>query len=731
MPMTLRALFVSAFCWLACSAGFAASSKDFGQRIAHADAEPQNWLSHGRTYDEARHSPLAQINEGNAKRLGLVWSYDLDTRRGQEATPLVVDGTMFTTSAWSKVQAFEAVSGRLLWQFDPRVAGPAAAKSCCDVVNRGAAYWDGRVYVGTLDGRLIAIDAKTGKPVWSVVTVDQTKNYTITGAPRIVKGLVIIGNGGAEYGVRGYVSAYHAKTGALAWRFYTVPGEPGQRDHAASDDVLARLATPTWNGEWWKETGGRGGGTVWDSMAYDPELDLLYVGVGNASYWNRALRSPGGGDNLFVASILALRPSTGEYVWHYQQTPGDMWDYTSTQHMILADMTMEGRTRKVLMQAPKNGFFYVIDRSNGQLISAEPYASLNWATHVDKQTGRPVFTPQADYAKSGQMFVAMPGPQGAHNWQPMALNPKTGLVYIPASEVGFAYQSDPNFKVSPRATNLGVAIEPNLLPDDPKIKAEMIKTIKGHLLAWDPVKNKEAWRVQHSGPWNGGVLSTAGNLVVQGDGDGFLNVFSADTGARLWSFDAQSGIMAAPIAWSFKGCEYITVLAGWGGSWGMWSGEAGWGPTGVRLNKSRVLTFALDGQAKLPQPEPRAVDVPEPPAAVGDAAQIELGQRTYNRVCIFCHGGGGVSAGVTPDLRHTPMLAAAPAWRAVVADGILSSKAMTGFKDLLSATEIEAIRVYLIDRARRDAAFRAATATPRAAMTPARLEKSSLTMEKR
>jgi len=680
---------------------WAGSAADFGQRIIRADSEPYNWLSHGRTYGESRHSPLADINEGNVARLGLVWSHDLDVNRGQESTPLVVDGKMYTTSAWSKVQAFDAVTGRLLWQFDPKVPGPAAAKGCCDVVNRGAAYWDGRVYVGTLDGRLVALNANTGKPVWSTLTVDPTQHYTITGAPRIVKGLVIIGNGGAEFGVRGYVSAYDAKTGKLVWRFYTVPGEPGKPDHAASDEVLARLAAPTWRGEWWKRSGGMGGGTVWDSMAYDPELDLLYVGVGNAAYWNQSLRSPGGGDNLFVASILALRPSTGEYVWHYQQTPGDMWDYTSTQHMILTDLAVAGQTRKVLLQAPKNGFFYVIDRTNGKLISAEPYTPLNWAKYVDKETGRPVFNPQADYAKTGQPFVGMPGPQGAHNWQPMAFNPQTRLVYIPAIEMGFVYATDAEFKVNKKAENLGVSFTPNLLPDDPQTKADIIKTIKGHLLAWDPVKGKEVWRVPHTGSWNGGVLSTAGNLVVQGDGDGFLSIFNAETGAKLWSFDAQSGILAAPITWAANGRQYLTVLAGWGGSWGMWSGEAGWGPNGVRLNKSRVLTFALDGRATLPARQPVQRSDFRPPDRLGDADQIKVGEVAYNRICVFCHGGGGVSSGVTPELRRTPLLASPNGWRAVVAEGVLAGKGMIGFKDVLSAPEVEAIRAYLIDRAHR------------------------------
>ncbi|MGH8186406.1 MAG: PQQ-dependent dehydrogenase, methanol/ethanol family, partial [Steroidobacteraceae bacterium] len=418
-------------------------------RILNADQDPGNWLTHGRTYSEQRYSPLAAVSTANVKDLGLAWFVDLDTHRGQEATPLVIDGVLYSTSAWSKVQAIDAKSGKLLWQYDPKVPGETGVKACCDTVNRGVAAYDGRLYLGTLDGRLVAIDAATGKEVWSVVTVDQTKAYTITGAPRVIKGKVIIGNGGAEFGVRGYISAYDAATGKMAWRFYTVPGDPSQPFEAP----ILEQAAKTWNGEWWKLGGG---GTVWDSMAYDSELDLLYIGTGNGSPWNQQHRSPGGGDNLFISSIVALKAETGEYVWHYQSTPGETWDFTATQHIVLADLEIDGQARKVLMQAPKNGFFYVLDRTNGQLISAQPFVQVNWATTVDLKTGRPIETPEARFKDPKQAFISMPGPYGAHNWHPMSFSPKTGLVYIPAQELPFPYLHDGKYQVRPIGFNIGL-----------------------------------------------------------------------------------------------------------------------------------------------------------------------------------------------------------------------------------------------------------------------------------
>lgn len=684
------------------SNGAAADNKqDDGSRIAAAASNPNEWLSHGRGYDETRNSPLTQITADNVGRLGLAWYYDLDTHRGQEATPLFVDGRLFTTSAWSKVQAFDAVTGKLLWAFDPQVPGEAGAKACCDVVNRGVAYWGGKVFFGTLDGRLIGLDAKSGKVVWSTLTVDQSKGYTITGAPRVVKGRVLIGNGGAEFGVRGYISAYDAETGKLAWRFYTVPGEPGVKDGAASDEILAKV-TSSWSGQWWKNGGG--GGTVWDSMAYDPELDLLYVGVGNGSYWRRTLRSDGGGDNLFLASIVALRPETGEYVWHYQETPGDEWDYVATSHMILADMPIDGQMRKVLMQAPKNGFFYVLDRTNGKLISAEPYVPVNWARGVDQATGRPNFNPDADYAKTGKPWLAMPGALGAHDWMPMAYNPGTGYVYIPAYELGFPYVSDPNFKPMPKGVNLGVDLGALNLPDDPKVKAAVQKTVKGYLIAWDPKTQKEVWRVPQPSAWNGGVLSTSGNLVFEGNGGCEFNAFDARTGKKLWSYDVQTGVIAAPISWAKDGKQYITLVAGWGGAFPLLVGGLSWGEKGPVPNRSRVLTFALGASAKLPEPTPESQKPLQTPPQAADQATIALGQKAYDRTCVVCHGSGAISGGIAPDLRYSVAISNKTYWDGVVSDGILSSQGMVSFKENFTPDEIEAIRAYVISRAHVQAA---------------------------
>jgi quinohemoprotein ethanol dehydrogenase len=671
-----------------------------GLRIITAASDGKDWLSTGFGYDEAHNSPLRQIDDQNVKTLGLVWSYDLDTNRGQEATPLSVDGVLYTTSAWSKVQALDGLTGKLLWQFDPKVPPETAVKGCCDVVNRGVAFWGGKVFVGTFDGRLIALDAKTGKPLWSVLTVDQSKGYTITGAPRVVKGRVIIGNGGAEFGVRGYISAYDADDGHLAWRFYTVPGRPGRKDGAASDPVMA-LAEKTWRGNWYDQGGG-GGGTVWDSMSYDPELDLLYIGVGNGAFWRRSARSPGGGDNLFISSIVALKPETGEYVWHYQQTPGDQWDYTATNNMILADISIDGRNRKVLMQAPKNGLFYILDRATGKLLSAEPFVKVNWTTGIDKATGRPIFAPEADYSKTGKPFIAMPGPLGAHDWMPMAMNPGTGLVYIPAQEAGFVYQSDPTFKPMSTGVNLGVDLTAVNPPDDAKSRAAIRNSMKGYLLAWDPRTNKEVWRAPHAGAWNGGVLSTSGNLIFQGDIDGMLNAYHAGSGAKLWSFDAQSGIVAAPMSWAKDGQQYVTVVVGWGGAFPLMAGSLSWGKNGPRRNISRVLTFALGGKAKLPPlPPPPVVGPPQRPDKPASPQVLKIGEWAFSRSCSGCHGPGAESGGIAPDLRYSGVTGDAATWKQVVIDGILRDRGMVSFKNNFTPAEVEAIRSYVQDRASR------------------------------
>ncbi len=660
-------------------------------RLVGAAKDESNWLTHGRTYGEQRFSPLVQINGANVAQLSLAWSLDLDTHRGQEATPLVVDGTMYSTSAWSKVQAIDAVTGALLWQYDPAVPGETGVKACCDVVNRGVAFWKGRIFVGTLDGRLVALDAKSGKVVWSVVTVDQTKAYTITGAPRVVKGKVIIGNGGAEFGVRGYVSAYDADSGKLVWRFFTVPGDPA----APPEAPIMKTAAATWSGQWWKLGGG---GTVWDSMAYDPELDLLYVGTGNGSPWNPSKRTATPGDNLFLSSIIALRPDTGEYVWHFQTTPGEGWDYTATQHIVLAELMIDGKPRKVLMQAPKNGFFYVIDRTNGEFISARPFAQENWATGVDPKTGRPIVNPNALYGSTGKPWIAMPGPLGAHNWQPMSFDPATGFVYIPAQEVPFAYATAKDYEPKPLGFNVGLDGMVSSMPQAPAIKAQVLASVRGFLVAWDPVQQKEVFRVEEPGPWNGGVLTTAGGLVFEGNAAGFFNAYDAHAGTRLWQFPAQTGIMAAPITYSVDGKQYVAVVAGWGGAFALSAGEVAHKGS-LSVNRSRVLAFRLGGDAKLPEATPPPENVATPPLRFGTAATIGQGFALYERYCTVCHGDAVVSGGLLPDLRWSPAAFSLATWVPIVLGGSRRDKGMVSFAKVLSAAEVDAIRAYVVGRA--------------------------------
>ncbi len=654
-------------------------SKD---RLPNAAADGDNWLTYGRTYSEQRYSPLTQINTDNANELGLAWYYDIPVQRGMEATSLVVDGRMYTTSGWSKVYAMDAATGRELWTYDPQVPHEKGAHACCDVINRGVAAWGDKIYVGTIDGRLIALNASSGKPVWDVQTTDTSQPYTISGAPRAVKGKILIGNSGAEYGVRGYISAYDAETGEQIWRFYTVPGNPA---NGFESDTM-KAAADTWTGEWWKYGGG---GTVWNAMAYDPDLDLLYFGVGNGSPWDRNVRSPQGGDNLFLSSIVAVRPDSGEYVWHYQTTPGDSWDYTATQDIILMDLEIDGKTRKVLTQAPKNGFFYVIDRATGELISANNYVPVSWATHVDLQTGRPVETANARYENENEL--QFPSPFGGHNWHPMAYSPDTGLVYIPAQEASFVYNRDPNFKYSPGFWNLSVSFEPSALPEDPEELKKILPLIKGRLLAWDPVKQEEAFHIEHPGPWNGGILATAGNLIFQGTPGGEFRAYRADNGEQLWKYLAQTGVVAGPITYRVNGEQYVSVAVGWGTIFGL-SIHTGQQP------RSRILTFKLGGKKSLPPVKVAAVDFPEPPPMAGDPEQVARGKTLFFTRCFMCHGDGAVSGGVLPDLRRIAPEKHA-IWKSIVVDGAFAKLGMPKFQGTLSEADAEDIRQYVIKRA--------------------------------
>jgi PQQ-dependent dehydrogenase (methanol/ethanol family) len=657
-------------------------------------ADPSDWLSTGRTYDEQRHSPLNQINTQTIGDLGLAWYYDTDTNRGLEATPIVVDGVMFTSGTWSVVWAHDAKTGELLWEYDPEVPRAWARYACCDVVNRGVAAWKGNIYVGTIDGRLVALDAGTGEVVWDIKTILPDRPYTITGAPRIVNDLVIIGNGGAEYGVRGYITAYDAATGEEAWRFFTVPGNPD--DGFETPDMEAAAAT--WRGGKWWEVGG--GGTVWDSMAFDPELNLLYIGTGNGAPWNRYIRSPGGGDNLYLSSIVAIDPDTGSRVWHYQTTPGDTWDYTAVQHMILADMEIGGETRKVIMQAPKNGFFYVLDRTSGEFISAEKYVPVTWATHVDPETGRPVENPDAHYANERKTIK--PGPLGGHNWHPMTYHPETGLVYIPALDLAFDYAQDNAFQHSPKDWNLGVDFKTQIPPASPEQNITNLQSIKGYLSAWDPVAQREVWRVQHATAWNGGLLSTAGNLVFQGRADGKFAAYAADTGELVWESPVHVGIIAAPITYSIDGEQYISVVAGWGGAYSVASGA----PRHREniLSEGRILTYKLGGEVTLPDPEVTYLAVPTPPEMNYTQETATHGEALFHEYCAICHGPGIGTSGPIKNLMFSSNETHA-AWDAIVIGGAYTHKGMPSFEHALSSDDAQALRAYVVERAKTVIAF--------------------------
>ena len=649
-------------------------------RLAGADAEPGQWMSTGRTYGEQRYSPLAEITPENVAELGLAWYADLGIGRTQESTPLYVDGVLYVTTAWSNVQAYDARTGERLWSFDAQVPREWGSRACCDVVNRGAAAWNGKIFVGTIDGRLVAIDAASGSRVWETDTlISREVAYTITGAPRVVKGLVIIGNGGAEYGVRGYVSAYDAETGELAWRFFTVPGNPAD---GFENDTMA-MAAETWNGEWWQLGGG---GTVWDSMAYDPELDLLYIGTGNGSPWNQALRSPGGGDNLFLSSIVALDPDDGSYVWHYQTTPGETWDYTATQPIVVADLTIDGVERRVVMQAPKNGFFYVLDASTGELISANNFAAVNWATGIDLETGRPIENPAARYDRTGEPAAVQPSSAGAHNWHPMAFSPQTGFAYLSASDNALVYAPARNFDPNARVSNLGI----DLAVRSPEADAALAQLPRGaYLLAWDPIAQREAWRAPGG---SAGMLATAGGLVFHGTGNGLV-ARSAEDGAELWSSqDVQTGVVAGPISFELDGVQHIAVVAG---------RAAG---NYYAPSYSRLLVFKRGAAAELPPPVEFTPPPLNPPPSTASAEEIARGEQLYQSACWLCHenpgnAGGMFRRGLFPDLAYSPALASPEVFAAIVLDGARAANGMASFADALDPDEAEAIRAYIIDRA--------------------------------
>jgi quinohemoprotein ethanol dehydrogenase len=695
--MRFTALALAALISLAACGKSASPPATEGVTDALIAAPPEGeWLTYGGDYAEQRFSPLKQVTNANVGQLGLAWSADLETARGQEATPLMHDGVLYISTAWSLVKAFDARTGALKWSYDPKVPRETLIRACCDAVNRGVALYGDKVYVGTLDGRLVALDQNTGKVVFEKTVVPNQQDYTITGAPRVAKGKILLGSGGSEYKARGYIAAYDAQTGDELWKFHTVPGNPAD----GFENEAMEKAAKTWAGKWW-ELGG--GGTVWDSITYDPVTNLVLFGTGNAEPWNPAAAEREG-DSLYTSSIVAVNADSGEYAWHFQETPEDRWDFDSNAQITLAEIEIAGAKRRVALHAPKNGYFYMLDAKSGKFISAGSFVPQNWTTGIDPGTGRPAINPEARYEKTGKPFVSVPGAAGAHSWQPMSYSPATRLVYIPANQAGFPYAAAKDWK----ANDIGFQTAQDgalvAMPADKAARDGALAATTGSLIAWDPVKQKAAWTVLQKGPWNGGTLATAGNLVFQGDADGNFNAYSADKGKKLWSFAGQSGIIAAPMSYSVDGQQYVAIMVGWGGVWDVATGILA-KKSGASHNISRLLVFKLGAEGKLPPVPPMAERVLDPPPFLGKPAQVAAGASLYARYCSVCHGDAAVAGGLVPDLRHSGVIAQAEALNLIVLEGALKHNGMVAFKSALKAEDSEAIRQYLIKRANEDKAL--------------------------
>jgi quinohemoprotein ethanol dehydrogenase len=652
------------------------------QRMAASAADGRDWLSTGRTYSEQRFSPLKSISADNVGQLGLAWFADFDTRRGQESTPVEVDGVIYVTTAWSKLYAYEAKTGKPLWSYDPEVPREWAVNACCDVVNRGVALWNGKVYLGTLDARLVALDAGSGQVVWTARIGDPDSHLSITGAPRVAKGKVLIGEAGNEYEQRGFISAYDAETGKLDWRWYVVPGDPAK----GFENPQMQAAAKTWSGSWWKQGGGGG---PWDAITYDPQTDLVLVGTGNGAPWAERDAQPGN-DNLYISSIVALHLDSGAYAWHYQTTPHDRYDFDATQQITVADLILGGLKRHVAMQANKNGLFYVLDATDGQLLSAKPYVpGINWTTGVDMKTGRPVLSNAADYEKSGKGFITSPGPFGAHNWHPMSFSPDTGLVYIPASQNDFGFvalKGDDN----PMGQKWNVSLTSGVAL---YAQAHQQPRNDGFIVAWDPVQAKEVWRIPMGNSRSGGTLVTAGGLLFTGNPLAKeFGAYRETDGKPLWHTPVQTGVMAGAISYQVDDAQYVAVVAGGNPTPG---GNANY----YAPNYSRLLVYKLGGTTALPPATAPPLQVLNPPPSFGSRAQLTHGAQLYDRFCGSCHGTEAQSRGMFPDLRYSGTLQNTAAFQAIVLGGALKQNGMVSFASALRPDDAEDIRAYVVARA--------------------------------
>ncbi|MBT2187481.1 PQQ-dependent dehydrogenase, methanol/ethanol family [Sphingobium sp. H33] len=659
-------------------------------RMAKQETDGTDWVHDGRTYSAQRYSPLTQINASNVNQLGITWYDELDTYRGVEATPLYADGVIYNTLPWNITMAYDARTGKRLWTYDPQVPREFGRYACCEPDARGLAMWKGKIIINTLDGRLIALDAATGKPVWTVQTFEHDMPYTITGAPRVFDGKVVVGNSGGDLGVRGFAAAYDAETGKKLWKFYLTPGDPAKGpDGEASDSVMA-MAAKTWAGEWWKLGGGA---NPWDSISYDPKLNTVYIGTGNGSPLSWHYRSQSKGDNLFVCSIVAVDATTGKYKWHYQMVPEEDWDFTCTSSIVSADLKIKGRMRQVIMQAPKNGFYYVLDRKTGEFISAEKIAPVNWALGFDKK-GRPIMNPAAHYGTDP--VLVMPSAGGAHNWFPMGYSPRTKLAYLPTYEWGMVYARDPNYQAKPFRSNSGWGgYTGDALKKRIALQAEAAKMEKAFLTAWDPVAQKAVWKVPLPRHGNGGVMITGSDLVFEGTTKQTFAAFDARTGKILWEMPVQSAPVGGAITYMLDGVQYIAVNAGWGG--GAAQVERGAG-TELPRASARLLVFKLGGNVQLP-PLKADEKIPDPPPVTANEATIARGAQLYAQTCQGCHGQQAI--GGVRDLRKLTRAEHAK-FNDIVLGGISKDKGMASFADLLKQDEVDAIHAYIIARANED-----------------------------
>jgi quinohemoprotein ethanol dehydrogenase len=640
-------------------------------RVASESPTGTNWLLNGRTFDEAHFSPLKQITDKNVNDLGLAWYLDIDGAMGVVAEPIVVDGVIYVSAPQSRVYAVDAVSGKVIWKFDPHVRLNMAINGSYSArVNAGVAVWEGKVYVGTGDCRLIAIDAAAGKQLWEATVCEPTQTG-ITGAPHIAKGKVLMGYNGSDDGVRGALAAYDANTGKEVWRFWTVPGDPSK----PFETKALEMAAKTWSG---KDSWKIGGGDAWNAITYDESTGSIIFGTAGAGVDYGELSSVKvSGDKLFSGCIIALNVDTGEYVWHFQTSSPGM--QTENNHILMADLTIAGEKRHVAMTAPKNGFFYVLDAKTGQLISAKPLVKTVWASAYDLQTGKAVETPKS--AGGGRQWTV-------HNWWPMSYNAQTGLVYVPTTD------RRPDAKAAVESGESGVGL-------------------MGRLIAWDPVSQSARWSVEELIATNGGVLSTAGNLLFQGQGTGEFAAYAADSGNKLWSIKTGSAIESVPVTFSVKGEQYVITPIGWG------SGSRLFAPARTMVTPEsargpvRLLAFKLGATAQYTAPPVVIPPVPEPPRLTANQETVRKGEVLYQKfVCDGCHSPGTdgslawVLDGAIPDLRYMPADVHKD-WYTIVLGGSHWDKGMPGFADppkfafpnaKMTVQDADAIHAYVISQ---------------------------------